>query len=305
VVSHWHDDHVRGLGDLIAACTQAHICCSSALTKEEFLGYVLNYQNIMTQHTSSGVGEILRTLKAIENRPPIKRAAANRNVLTLPVEGSANSFLITTLSPSDKEYDNFLRRIVTLVPTGMASKTRAPSLMPNNVSVAMWIESADVRMLLGADLEEKGDPDCGWTAIVESGERPRGKASLFKVPHHGSITGHHGRVWSEMMIESPFAVLSPFHQAGTMLPTAEDVARITTLAPESYVTTRQPVPKSKMRRPAAVERTIRERVGKIRATQPATGWISLRNGGRADPGSWTVFMSSTAARLKDFIIRAN
>jgi beta-lactamase superfamily II metal-dependent hydrolase len=298
VISHWHDDHVRGLSDIVSTCTEASVCCSSALTQSEFLSHVLNYHDIMTKTTSSGVSEIMQTIQILGSRSPIKRALANRIVLTLPAEGTADSCTVTTLSPSDKEYDNFLRGIAALFPSNKKAKIRTPSLSPNDAAVAIWIEAGDVRMLLGADLEEKGEPSSGWSAIVQSAERPQGRASVFKIPHHGSITGHHDNVWSDMMIKSPIAVLSPFYHAGKRLPTDKDVARIVALAPESYITTRYSAPKSKISRAASVERTIRETVGKMRAVQPPMGWVSLRNGGKSNPDFWTVELSAVGSRLK-------
>ncbi|MEN6434127.1 MAG: MBL fold metallo-hydrolase [Smithella sp.] len=299
IISHWHDDHVRGLSNIVSACQTSPICCSSVLTKKEFLAHILDYQRIMIKSSSSGVSEINKVLK---NRSLFRKALANRIVLNLPEERTADSCLVTTLSPSDKEYDNFLKIIGSLVPSPSKkqAKKRAPSVSPNNTAVAVWIETGEVRMLLGSDLEEKGDPLSGWSAIVQSAERPKGCASIFKIPHHGSLTGHHNNVWSDMMIESPFAVLSPFCNAGEILPTDKDVERITKLAPKSYITTRYPSPKSRIRRSAAVERTIRERVGKIRAVQPAMGWVSLRNGGKANPKIWTVDLSESGSYLYDF-----
>jgi len=42
----------------------------------------------------------------------------------------------------------------------------------------------DVCILLGSDLEE--DKNNGWSSILNSDVRPKKKASLFKIPHHGS-----------------------------------------------------------------------------------------------------------------------
>ena len=233
-----------------------------------------------------------------ERRPPRRAfASANRPVLNLPAEGTADSCIVTTLSPSDKEFDLFLRGIAELIPLPRQTKKRASYLRPNHAAVALWIESSSVKMLLGSDLEEKGDPLTGWSAIVQSAERPPGRSSIYKVPHHGSVTGHHDKVWSDMMIQHPIAVLSPFYHAGKKVPTDKDVTRIVMLAPESYITTQSPVSKSKISRSSPVERTIRETVGKIRAAQPPMGWVSLRNGGKSNPDRWDVALSLGASRL--------
>ena len=306
VISHWHDDHVRGLSEIVSSCPKASVCTSAALTQKEFLSHVLNYQNILTKTTPSGVKEIEKILKifTVSSSPPITKAFANRTVLTLPAKGTANSCVVTTLSPSDKEYDDFLKGIVALMPSDKKTKMRSPSLKPNNVAVAIWIETGDVKMLLGSDLEEKGDPSSGWSAIVQSKERPRGSASIFKIPHHGSVTGHHAQVWSDMLINLPTAILSPFYNAGEMLPKERDVTRILALAPESYITTWHLTPKSKRKRVPSVERSIRETIGKMRAVQPPMGWVRLRNGGQSSPHSWTVELSATGSHLNALKQRA-
>ena len=298
VISHWHDDHVRGLSDIVSSCPNALVCCSSALTQKEFLAYVLNYKNIMTQTTSSGVSEIKKTFQILSEKR-LHRCAfaiANRPVLNLPAEGTADSCIVTTLSPSDKEFDLFLRGIAELIPPPQTKK-RAPSLCPNHAAVALWIEINSVKILLGSDLEEKGDALTGWSTIVQSAERPQGRASIYKVPHHGSVTGHHNSVWSDMMVKAPIAVLSPFYHAGKKVPTEKDATRIVMLAPESYITTQNPIPKTKISRSSSVERTIRETVGKIRAVQPSMGWVSLRNGGKSRPDKWDVALSPSASLL--------
>lgn len=303
VISHWHDDHIRGLSDIVLSCPKTSICCSSALTKEDFIAHILHYKNIMLKNASSGVKEITKILEISKDRPqiPIKRAIANRLVLDLPLQGTAHSCKVTTLSPSDKEFDNFLKEIGSLVPVKGRKKTRAPSLEPNDTSVAIWIEVGDVKLLLGSDLEEKNSPLSGWCAIVKSKERPEGKASVFKIPHHGSLTGHNDNVWSDMVIQSPFAILSPFRNAGTILPMTHDVSRILGLTSNSYITTRHPAPRSNVHRSPSVERSIKETVvGKIRATLPPMGWVSLRNGGRANPNSWNIQLSDSGSHLKNF-----
>lgn len=295
IISHWHDDHIRGLNKIVSACPKASICCSSVLTTKEFLAYLLNYRRVML--SSSGVNEIDQVLNKTSS---VKNAMANRTVLKLPQKGVAESCIVTTLSPSDKEYNNFLQQIGTLIPSSKKIKKRAFPLKPKDTAVAIWIETGDVKILLGSDLEEKGDSESGWSAIVQSSERPQGRASIFKIPHHGSSTGHHDNVWSDMMINSPIALLSPFYLAGKVLPTDKDVGRINSLTPKSYITTKHQPSKSHTRRHPAVERTIRERVGKIRMVQPAMGWISLRNGGKSNPNLWTVDLSDSSCHLNDF-----
>ena len=35
VATHWHDDHIRGMGELVEVCKNAVFCCASVLGKRE------------------------------------------------------------------------------------------------------------------------------------------------------------------------------------------------------------------------------------------------------------------------------
>ena len=54
----------------------------------------------------------------------------------------------------------------------------------------LWVQVNDICLLLGGDLEETKHPATGWSTIVNSKRRPKRKAKIFKIPHHGSDSGH-------------------------------------------------------------------------------------------------------------------
>src|SRR5205807_10239936 len=107
---------------------------------------------------------------------------------------------------------------------------------PNNNSVVLWVEVGSAIALLGADLEVTADQNTGWVAILDASVRPFGRAEVFKVPHHGSQTGHDDRVWSEMLEPNPHAVLTPYR---AMLPRDTDVSRICGLTSRGFITQAQ------------------------------------------------------------------
>jgi len=305
IISHWHDDHIKGLSRVIESCPDTPVCCSLAMTKEEFIANVLDYDNLFTRATTSGVSEIKETLRILrDNKRSIKKALANRTILRLRAQGASEPCVITSLSPSDSEMEIFLNDIANMIPELKKTKKRVPSLSPNNTAVALWIEIGSARILLGSDLEEMGKPSTGWSAIVHSEDRPQGQASIFKIPHHGSQTGHHDQVWEEMIDKSRIAILSPWYLGGNILPTTRDIERIISFASDSYITTYKLPPKSKKTRPSAVERTIRETVGKIKVVEPSMGWVSLRNGGKDSPDKWGVELSHVGIKLSDLAISA-
>ena len=156
---------------------------------------------------------------------------------------------------------------------------------------------SDQSLLFGSDLEETGDPATGWSAIVDSKTRPSTKAHVFKIPHHGSKTADHPRVWSDMLLENPFAVLTPFNQGNTNLPTVSDVQRVCRYTSNAYATAR-PLTKQTRRRHGILEKTIRETVRSIRLIEGPTGHVRLRKNVREIDSPWNVEMFNGAIKLE-------
>jgi hypothetical protein len=163
------------------------------------------------------------------------------------------------------------------------------------MSVVLWVQVADIRILLGSDLENLHQPDVGWSVIVESRNRPPSKASVFKVPHHGSVSAYNPRVWSDMLEVEPHAILTPFIKGDIVLPTKQDAGRILSHTPKAYITntTRRKRPR---RRSNTVRKTIREMVRTIYQVGTQAGHVRLRKPA-GDPGEWKVELFNGAASL--------
>ena len=131
VATHWHDDHISGLAATLKACTQATVCCSSALASEEFLATVAPYNERLQFAGSSGVSELFEVLEEVRasRRTPLKRAAPDRRIIQITPPTLAHGYPceIWTLSPSDAQIQAFYREIGSLVPKLRETKVRLPS----------------------------------------------------------------------------------------------------------------------------------------------------------------------------------
>jgi beta-lactamase superfamily II metal-dependent hydrolase len=301
IATHWHDDHVRGLSSIVRHCENAQFCTSSALTTTEFLAIAHLYANKPSIKSSSGVSEmhsIIGYLKDHALSPP-KKAIPDRRVFMLDAGESGHGFgcEIWTLSPSDAQVNQFLIDISALIPGVLRGKKRATMRNPNHMSVVAWIKFGQIAVLLGADLEESANTELGWSPIVCSTCRPLGSvASVFKIPHHGSANGHSDDVWRTMVQANSFAVVTPYANGRTKLPTKEDVNRIRKRTPEGFITNSSR-PSKVPRRPPAVQKMINATVKSISVAEPRTGVVRFRNGGRADPQNWVVWALNGACRL--------
>jgi hypothetical protein len=140
-----------------------------------------------------------------------------------------------------------------------------------------------------------GDPSRGWSAIIAArgGNRP---ANLFKIAHHGSITGHHPGIWTSLLTRRPHAVLTPWNR-GSKLPTGADCTRIISLTDLAFSTSRPTSRRAKRKEPA-VDRTLGEARISIRDIEPSTGFVHFRT----QPNSldWPVTMSPETITLDKF-----
>jgi len=316
IATHWHDDHISGLAATIKECESADFVCSEALKSDEFLALAAAFgRSPMVDQQQSGVHEFYSIMKILEERQertggkwkaPIFAGAnkvlwrSGQSVGSLSGGRWDMSCTVYSLSPSDTASGLAKLGIASLVPSPRATKGRVPDLDRNDFSVALWIDFGECFVLLGSDLEENGDQRMGWSAILASKARPAGKASLFKVPHHGSVTGHHPKVWSEMVAEEPTAVLTPFVLGRTALPTKADTARILSLATETYITA-VPRQRIKRHRDRTTEKLIQQTVSFIKDAFVSSGQVRLRTRisdfAVAQEVKWTIDLFNGASKL--------
>lgn len=291
VASHWHDDHIRGMANLVQLCPRAQFCCAAALCSEEFLVYVGALERRHLSSSGSGLREmygVFSHLGEIAKTAPI-HAIANRVLF------SNKTCTVSSLSPDDSVLGRFLKSVGQLVPDRGENKSRVRDLSPNEASVALWIDAKEFALLLGADLEKEG-----WRSIVVDGARPFGKASAFKVAHHASENAHEQRVWDEMLETDTFAVIAPWRLGGKILPKIDDAARILRATNNAWITNADLSSPSKPRHSnRVVEKTLRESGVKMQQLSRDNHMVRLRR--TIGSGShWTVETFGSARHLRDY-----
>jgi hypothetical protein len=282
IATHWHDDHIRGFSKLLDVCKSAQLVCSTALNNPEFRELVCCY-GTRSMLESSGIDEfrdVFETLKKrketdIGNYTPVF-AGQDRRIWESDSEvfGSPAHCEIFSLSPSDSTILASMLGFADLLPRSGDTKRWLPAISPNRAAVVIWLKVAHFSILLGSDLEEHGEPDGGWSIIVNSHSPQRGKASIFKIPHHGSVTAHHPGVCADMLDANPIAVLTPFLRGGILLPTKNDTQRITSSTRNAFVTCG--IPTRSIKRDRTTERTIKEAVKDIRTLFGPSGPVRIR-----------------------------
>jgi hypothetical protein len=224
VVSHWDEDHVLGISQILQRYPDIPFACSSIFSGREFL----KLQGLAARDDEEGTSgnEFRQSFEILLSRAPGRPPAMNvvwcsgdKPVLTLheplPVQ-------VTALSPSDASISLSVEAM-----TGMTRDDRTISFRKENAcSVVLSISVANRRILLGGDLERTGDPRTGWLGIANSEHREAARSSLFKVPHHGSDDAWEDRIWDEMLEDGVVAVLTPWSLGRNYLPKDADRSKI-------------------------------------------------------------------------------
>ena len=290
VATHWHDDHIRGMARMVKACVNAKFCCSSALCREEFLAAVRALEGRHFAAFGSGVREIHGTFSRLREAGAAPTwAVANRRIF------STGRCDVWALAPSDDAFADFLRELGRLMPAAGQVEARIRSLSPNGVAVVLWVALGDTVVLLGSDLERRG-----WSTIVQDAARPAGRASVFKVPHHGSESAHEPEVWERMLEPEPFAMITPWKRGGRIVPSSRDKQRILARTGNAYVSARADSTAPVRRRPAMVERMVRQSGVRLQRV-PTPDGVRLRR--RIGSGAlWEVERFGSACHLRDFAV---
>jgi hypothetical protein len=153
----------------------------------------------------------------------------------------------------------------------------------------------DDAVLLGADLQEI--PHNGWSEIIDHSRVLNGpRASLFKIPHHGSENAHHDDQWLKLC-NAPTAVLTPYHLGANMLPRQSDVDRILKHTDKAFSAARTSSIASRKLDPG-VARSLAEANIRIRTSEIKMGHVQLRRKRSAAVGDWTVEMYGNAVHLR-------
>lgn len=292
LASHWHDDHVAGLGALTNLCTQARFLTPEALRSREFVALVLAPGEEPAGRISSGIREmrsVLETLRDRRQEPQL--ALADQRCFSDVKDGVERE--VWVLSPSNAAS---LRARRAFIQEGLEDRLEgrhvsAPT--PNEASVALFIRVGDVRVLLGADLENHPAGDRGWNAVLDSAGRPRETASLFKVAHHGAPNGDSPRVWEEMLDDDVIATLTPYGRGSRPRPDDADVARILGRTTAAYIAGPRNVRLPRASSP--VEKIRRKALSNARVAERPFGHVRCRSAVGAP--AWNVEFEGAAGPL--------
>jgi beta-lactamase superfamily II metal-dependent hydrolase len=305
LATHYHDDHIAGIGELLEQCIAARFACSMALNSADWTKLTEIYRGYLVTG-GSGVDEIRRVMRELKRRAEKREVVApifciagrtlGEPLLTAPA-------LLACLCPSDAAVAAMHARIrEKLLPRARRRRLAVPSLESNDGSVVLAIRVGCASALLGADLEERNRPGLGWQAVLQNHPTGAERYDGFKVPHHGSSTAFHPDVWNRLIGSNGWAVVTPYNRQREPIPTRTDCERIRRMTERSFITS--PPGWSRFRHPSpAVQKTAEEATVKIGAEQPRYGHVRLRKSATT-AGDWRIECFGHATPLAQVRIAA-
>lgn len=279
VCTHWHDDHVRGISAILAACPGARFICSTALRESAFLELVALGESIRGLQ-GSGLSEFARIFQQIKLRrarhEPAPLEACHAGCGLLDQEENGRTVRVESLSPSEVDHQRMAGVFAEKKSELLAAEFRqtVPSLHPNLGSIVLRIQVGTRRILLGADMEHRKSPDAGWNAILDSSE-PGHEADFYKIAHHGSATGDTPEIWSKLLTPDCPAALAPNQRLAKPLPKPTDVERILSQTAIAFATAPSNLKKKRIEQPA--ERLLRAKGIEVYEVPSSQGTVMARS----------------------------
>lgn len=277
IATHWHDDHVAGLSEVVELCGQATVWLTPAIKHDELITLIAHYSKRQCSGFGSGVDEMSKVLEVIRKRSGhFQLALENTSVIHTATTGGFCE--IICLAPSATAITNAQIRTAQELKSAFKQQLRLPSFIENDGSIVLRIKAGNHLLLLGGDLEEKGNPSMGWLKAIST-HLSLGSArdvQLFKIPHHGSINGYHPPIWSTVLQPNPWALITPYRRGQKPLPAAEGLAAIAQHTDRIYVTAATTLKKVKHSDQGVHKTTQEVTVSGIREAFPRNGAVRLR-----------------------------
>jgi beta-lactamase superfamily II metal-dependent hydrolase len=286
VASHWHDDHVAGLSNLVQNCPKATFYLSGVFSDKEAKAFLAAYSGTIAIGQTAGTKELFKVVSSHGN--PV--FAYQRTILHEEnIRGRIARVL--AFSPTQTAQVQTLARWASYIPATNIPVNHAPSLSPNLEAVVMHVDFGNDAVLLGSDLENHGT--FGWAEIIADAicSRQR-KASIYKVAHHGSATAELPKIWTQLLLATPIAAITPFNNGVVHLPNPSDKKRIRGTTPNAYLssdaTKRPKIPSALMKRMTDISKNLSPR---------NAGFGAIRVRKRDTAAHWNVSLFGAAVAL--------
>jgi hypothetical protein len=213
-LTHPHDDHYRGMSQLLERFPPRHLWlfpildAKTAARLAEYLGLV-ELDSSDPQEAADELAKILDWCNR-RNKPAaqcrLKYVDLGKDIYPSP-EDTQSALRIRGIAPAPRLMKSYFEQLLACFrPDGTLQK-KLPHRQHNVISVALMIEWNQTRIVLGGDVEREG-----WRLALEECPDRLCRCAAVKISHHGSDNGYCDGLWRALGDQSrTVAVLTPFH----------------------------------------------------------------------------------------------
>ncbi|EKO3544277.1 MBL fold metallo-hydrolase [Vibrio fluvialis] len=207
ILTHFHEDHILGSKDLIAAASpNVKVYVPQAMTLNEMKKFYGEQRLFTGYQPDNKLEAFMSVIKYLFDKGvkimQIKEDSAVH---------AGNDMHIHALSPSDHDAQASLHKFLTFI-GGITERSRlsVSKHHPNSFSVSLHVNYNKIQKsaLLSGDLETCASPNGGWIAAMSAETAPKKTVDLIKVSHHGSETGYHKAFWDNFITNNSHAVIT-------------------------------------------------------------------------------------------------
>jgi hypothetical protein len=298
IATHWDDDHVGGIAELVKAAESAEFVFPAALFSIEFIA-LLEATKRDLPALDDGLTELRKIIELVQaQQRRLVLAKSNSQLAEHAFRGVGAS--IFALSPSDQTVIDGHMNVGRLLEAVIKGRGRVSEPRQNHRSIVLWVKVGNAVALLGSDLEERENDATGWKAIVNSNIK-RAKAQVFKVAHHGSENGDPDEIWKHLIMPEACAAVTPWNR-GTTLPCRQDLQRLLARTPNLFITA---VPqKRRKERPKQIQTLINLTARQLALVDQINGHVRLRARVTESPVEWRVDLFHGAKQVDAKLTKA-
>lgn len=222
IITHWHSDHIKGISKIIESINgKVKVVINPIIKEQRYLDFFTK-QKIKN---NDDMDEFFNVLNLFKNNKLITKVIPLAD-MTL-YSSDAKDLRLIALSPQNSDLGDYIDSLLDeKLPKN--DNFRIPD--DNLLSIVVLLELNGNSILLSGDMENRENG--GWNDIIKNYLNIYPKSRIYKVPHHGSITGENTAIWSKLL-DNPISITTLYNSSH--LPKDTDINRIASNSKELYV----------------------------------------------------------------------
>jgi hypothetical protein len=220
VITHFHDDHIKGAAELISHCPKSKVVIPDAWTEDVFRMFVATVSDDTSLARVSVTKEIEKIFDLLQADKSRLFPVSELTALYPPPAHRATTEFLTVMTPTIVRKTRFL---VSLAESIEAGDTDAYAFCENNknwTSICCILRYDGKYVFLGGDVENFA-PDFDLTAIHNSHLQPVPRYELVKLPHHGSRTSFCDELRALIDDDETIVAMTPYPRGRKQLPNTD------------------------------------------------------------------------------------